>query len=970
SEQRYRIIYTELDEIDWTRVVSVNLVVIGRHVDSRLNVHWGEFAFTPQVQAGNITNFSVSDLPRDSRGQRAALLDFASAQNPDGTRDWSSVEVDILSRNVAELEFKLFSDNSFGGIFIPYDDFSTNDNNDQTITDIETVDLTDGGMQNALIFGVKSGGITEIQLEITDNQGRVGNVGVTDIGGIEKLVRVGFDLFENVDVTKTTSVNFVVLGHHVDQTLQIHIGDLDFAASVLPQPLMQIQSELTQDGLNYFKSGAGIDDTTHFPYDNIDDQGNIGRFTQPTLIGFYLQILSDVVGGRLNNGMTKDQAIAEMQAVVTQLLEVQQNHGWNGLLPFLNLNPVAPLSTTVGLGDNANLAQSIAVAIGGLEAASLTSDQRTAANAFAANAESFLDRQAPGYTAFVDPTFGIFRSSVNSSTGVFDNFIDRLANEFRGAIAFLKVRYPSLPASVWNGLDIVFKDYSTSTGGTITNLAYFEGGAFQAFWPGMRNNELIYDGFRAALNNFFVTQADYAALHRIPGFLSAAQTPVDGYFGRIGIPQVAETPLELLVDLGSTYSLASAYRINAGVVLNWLRAIADQVPGAQSGPYGFFDSARSGSEIAKRFIGIDIAATVLSLSGDGPESFETYLINRSLGSAYDALYQQKSVEVLAGLQRTSMEPSLPPEFPDRSLAVFSHIASEGTINNFPINPAAETGVQFTYSALNSGFGGQFWNLDQTYDARANQLILLYSIQNSPQSIKIELKNAADQTVFTAAPNLINSSSLQRLVIELPNLLTLVDIQKVFVVIDQNLTQDNSGDFKIHAINFQHVPSSQDIFPAPNLNTSDVTDIPGDPAAQLFSSNAGTSLQTVSANIDRLNYVHTSAGDFSGISYNFDPNNSGISANLSSLSSLTFGVQSNDVHSVIMEIEDADGKRAIYFIRNVDITLKYYQFLLGRAASSIDLTRVKKINFVVDANTILSGHSSGILDLEIGDSLTV
>jgi len=50
----------------------------------------------------------------------------------------------------------------------------------------------------------------------------------------------------------------------------------------------------------------------------------------------------------------------------------------------------------------------------------------------------------------------------------------------------------------------------------------------------------------------------------------------------------------------------------------------DQLPDL-TGMFGFYDSARSGSEVSQVFIGIDIASTILGLAGFGPEDFEAYL---------------------------------------------------------------------------------------------------------------------------------------------------------------------------------------------------------------------------------------------------------------------------------------------------------------------------------------------------------
>ncbi|MEI6297908.1 MAG: hypothetical protein WCO84_09830, partial [bacterium] len=391
----------------------------------------------------------------------------------------------------------------------------------------------------------------------------------------------------------------------LNDLVKIQTKGLSYA---LPGALPTAMAELVAKEASYFKAGASLDPVTHFPYDNISG-GGAGKYTQPTLIGFQLQILGDIVLGKINTGtggMSKAEALAEIDVVMTNLLKLQGNGAgdwnlcWKGLLPWLNIPGGTPTASTdgdghinIGLGDNANLSQSIAVMIGALESSGL------GAGAIA-KAEAFLSAQEVGYKAFVDGEFGIFRGSYDINDGQFSAYINRVANEFRGAVAFLAVRFPtSVPMSVWGDRFEIKtnSNYVARDGQAITNLAAWDGGAFQNFWPSLRNDESDFIGFRNALYNQLVTQLDYAFQNRIPGILSASLQPGGSYAGNIGIPQMSEANMDptgtniLLGDIGSTYALAAAMHIDIYAVLGWMDSI-NKLSGLNN-TYGLFDAARS-----------------------------------------------------------------------------------------------------------------------------------------------------------------------------------------------------------------------------------------------------------------------------------------------------------------------------------------------------------------------------------------
>lgn len=673
-------------------------------------------------------------------------------------------------------------------------------------------DIFQGTAQNLpenVIFALRGPDGTAVKVEFVDVNGLKASaiVQLKPIYQNYTFSLSGQNAPSGFDRSQIAQINFVVdqnlAGNAPRGIVKIYAKELNYSPILISPELEALRTELIQKGIGYFKTGAGLDPVTHFPYDNIDDVAGPEKMTQPTLIGFYLQMLGEALHGNLDFGMNTDEILDEIETVIDSLLDVQSTHGWNGLLPFLDLDPIAPATSTIGFGDNANLAQSLAEASGSLQSAVLTSEQAAVRTALLADIEQFLDNQEAGYLAFVDNATGLFRNSVNSQTGVFDHYVDRIGNEFRSAVAFLTVRYPSLPDSVWTNLEISTREYEDTHGVTITNLAPFDGGAFQIFWPALRSSERDFLGVRYALENHFITQTDYAASLNIPGFLSASEVPNRWYQGLIGVPIVKENFADIIPDAGSTYALASAYAVDPLITLTWLKAIQDQIP-ELNGTYGLFDSARSNTEISKRFLGIDIASTVLGLNGRGGEDFEVYLRNAGLELAHHLLYDQLSQVLLdRGVLPSGSEAALPPLFPDRSLAVFSHMASQGIVNGFVAPDADLRGLPLVFGALDGGFAGVFWDLDQTYNARDNDLVIVYSAIDSPQQIKLELKNENDQLLYQENIPLSENVQYQTLRIQLPDSALLEDVQKVLVIIDQNATGDTSGNFTLHALDFQH-----------------------------------------------------------------------------------------------------------------------------------------------------------------------
>jgi hypothetical protein len=886
------------------------------------------------------------------------------------------LNVNLKSSSEFELESRLPDVTSYTYAIISKGYFDENGTfQGETLTLPDTFVLQARGSEN-----------TTLEIHVIDKDGNVAKFRL-NLLPIEQYFTLDLTASRIIPAIKPTEVAQIIFiqdryatAGRDSSLVQIKTEGLDFSAVEPPPEFQLVKDFLMQQGASYFKPGAGVDPVTHFPYDSAiyDAQNDTGiieasaKFTQPTSIGFQLQILAEVANLKINNGMTPDQALTEMNTVVDNLLDAQQRFGWNGLIPWLDLDPYRARPDDFGevwvaLGDNANLAQSLAVMIGTLEMANLDTFQQSLANGIISKAEAFLDNQQLGYEKMVDPMFGKFAATVNVRTGVYNGFMDRLANEFRGAIAFLKARYPSLPDSVWDKLVPVFKDYTDRHGNVIENLAPFDGGAFQLTWPSLRNGENDFEGFRNALYNSLVTQADHAYQRHLPGFVAASQRPdlkpEGDYYGRMGMTEMAELPAaDLITDVGSTYALASAYALNPDFVMTWLTSIMRQMP-EMAGVYGLLDAARSRTEIAGRFLAIDVASTVLGLSGTEPDSFDTYLKNRELELAYNRLYDRMSQ--LIDIAKTEVLPAPAPEIPDTSLAVFSQYTAHGVIDDYPYDTTDITGARFLNGQLQD-IGGNWWKIP-SYDAQTNQVEIVYSATDTPGSIKLELKNTSDQAVYSTTIALEEGAERRRIVIDLPNSSKLSNIGFVLVCIDQNVTKDYSADFMIHSINFRSLLSMQTLLPDSSLTATDVTTLPGLPPAQVLSTNPADSLTQPSSDVRRLQWSELDMmTKYSAISVNFNPLNNGGKADLSGFQSLVFGLSSDHAKYVKVEIEDAAGSKAIFYALEVDPAKRYYELLLDNSQlnQGINLKAVKRINFVVTMDMADPATQSGYLDLEL------
>ncbi len=958
-EKFYRVQLSNYTGVDLTKIVAINLVLENGKITN---------AGTLQIRFGNFPLFGANVAPVSPYNSALTQLASQPALTAGGgnTQTGSlagTAQATALSTTELEYEYNL-QGNATAFAFARLGNVDNS-----TFTLPQQVILAARGSQGALT-----------KVEIKDQSGKtVSYLLALDVDYKNftldlSLAPAGFDRTQVKEIVFVQDNNFKS-GLPTD-LVQIQIKGIQYTAPALDAAQIQLKNTLVAQGLDYFKTGAGLDPATHLPYDQIGQ-----KLTQPTLIGFYLQMLAESIKGSLNNGMTTAQALTEINFVMDQILSLQQNYGWKGLLTWMNLDPVSIALPSYNFIDNGNLSMSLAVMTGTLESVDLTGANATLAAQIAAKTNTFLKNQKPGYVDLATQRFGLFAQGFNTATGTYDAWVNRIAIEFRPAIAFLKVYYGNvIPDTVWDnilpnsGHEFFYApDYIDRNGQTITNMASWDGGAFQLFWPQLFVRESDFIGTRNALYNGLLTYLDYSYQNHIPGIVSASQVPGEGYSGANGILSIAESPIHssggLLSDTGSTYALAAAYSINPALVMTWLKGIGDQLN--VEGLYGFFDAARSNSEVVQSFVGIDVASALLGLAGTGPAGFKMFLRNRDLEHNFNQLYDNFSRALTTVIPKTNAVAASIPEFADKSFSVFSHTNAEGPLNN--LQPADVTlfstqdyfqGFKFKFGDLtpSGGWGGHYWTMDQNYDATSNELVIEYSAKDSPQQIRVEIKDSADQILFTQIVT-IQQKDFQTARVFLPNQSVLQNAKRVVVVIDQNATGDHSAEFTINNMHFIHVPSSQNLKPEPGLGAADVTTLPAGGVVNLVSSNGGSTLSLPAPNYYKLNFNLTQ-DFFAGISINFDPANTGSTVDLSTFSQIVFGAQSAKARTLKLEFEDNTGHKSTQYVTNVNVSENYYKFLKTFLGGSVDLAHVKNVNVIVDSSSVQPGDEVGDFSVEI------
>jgi hypothetical protein len=242
----------------------------------------------------------------------------------------------------------------------------------------------------------------------------------------------------------------------------------------LPDPAPEVISvaEATVRARQYVH--FGVNQTLQFPYDfialrdNQIDTAHSDYRTQPTLIGFYVQYLLDVIkGNETSPTITQEQARKNLSTLLGNLTIMQGRDGWKGLLPtWSNIQGgiVRKLYDTYAVGDNLNLSAKLFMIKGALGAT----------DPLWKTAEAFLAKQEEGYATMVDTAgSGRFWGSYENGAILKNWQIDRISTEFAPGIAWAAAYYGQVPRTVFDKL--------RAKGTEFVNT--WNGDAFTYSWP-------------------------------------------------------------------------------------------------------------------------------------------------------------------------------------------------------------------------------------------------------------------------------------------------------------------------------------------------------------------------------------------------------------------------------------------------------------------------------------------------------
>ena len=398
------------------------------------------------------------------------------------------------------------------------------------------------------------------------------------------------------------------------------------------------QNGYIDSNMDYFAPG----NNTVEPYSGYPREGyTLTGYTQPTDIGFYAQMLANVISGDVaTSQMSYSNAVSSLNTLVNSLLVDQANSsiGYKGLLPWLQFSGANRIRDTgtygkqVMFGDNVNLSVALASSIGALSVPALDGDPTV--QAIKTNIETFLEAQREGYEFLHNNNYGGWNFVTSTPVGSLPNY---LGDEFRGGYMFATLRY-GLPDSFYGNLNVHIRGYTLTNGTDIFTLAAWDGGAFQMLWPSF-TPEASTPSMARILNNYVTIGLDFAAKNDLFGFPSAGYITPSTYSSDAGIKEIAYDPATSRNESAAPlYPLGPAYAINPSGIQDFflasLRAHPEMVTnhGMWEGYY-----KTTGTAVQQQ-LSANVASLIVGLAGKGPEHLLAYYQQKGLSARMDTLY--------------------------------------------------------------------------------------------------------------------------------------------------------------------------------------------------------------------------------------------------------------------------------------------------------------------------------------------
>ncbi len=486
------------------------------------------------------------------------------------------------------------------------------------------------------------------------NEARIQLTGITETGsGLKEIrYRVGggaWTALLPLPAGQTFTADVTLPEYWGTKNLEIQIEDKAANIRDLNQNITIAVEEYLKDVEMRYLSPSTIDAASGYQQEGFYQQG----YTQPSHIGFYAQLLANVIAGEIvTDKLTAADARIKLQTVINSLKTDQLQWGKFGLLPWLEFDGTARRPATGDYGhqvtfiDNSNLSASLGAVSGALRSLASQSD----INQIITDIEIFLDRQNDGYQKLYDSTKGLFRNGClidNASTcTTMGGYQDVVGNEARSGVEFVMLRY-NISENSFLKMLVHFKSYIKADGTGIGVAVPYDGGAFQMLWSLLTMPETLNSGLSDMLSDYVDAALDYSERNNLVGLASAGweicspgdgnedcddrQNETNGFLGTkynryLGIPSLAGGSATYNGQVGSLYTLGAAYILNPARVKARLEAIMTQYESSLVTSHGLWEGYDNEQHfVVQEQVGANAFTFILGLIGHGADHMTSYL---------------------------------------------------------------------------------------------------------------------------------------------------------------------------------------------------------------------------------------------------------------------------------------------------------------------------------------------------------
>ncbi|MDP8234596.1 MAG: hypothetical protein P9M06_07380 [Candidatus Saelkia tenebricola] len=371
---------------------------------------------------------------------------------------------------------------------------------------------------------------------------------------------------------------------------------------------------IIEENFKYFYHA--LDKDTGFVYDHIlieeNGEQKIGKYTSPTVIGFWAVLLMDVFKGHIELAeFSREDAKFWLEKVITGLENLP---AWEGLFYWYEFKEGINTAEDeiISAYDNANLTIALMSVYGAISESKDEFEWGIAKRVY-----EILMRQKSGWGKLYDKNKGLLHSGYKRGCPLTYAWIDRFYTEGRIA-PLIAVLLGDVPKEVWFNLlrpgNCPQGEYVLSDNRCIKFLKPWQG-AFQAWLPLLfiPEMDLSPQALKEMHQNYATIQMDYALNSSLKLLRSASANPEaeDEYLYEpsVGILNASEDWVRS--DIGSPYATALMYMIYPEASIYLFKETKDAMPQV-IGPLGFYDAVSEHGLVAKVYLALDQLQLLLS----------------------------------------------------------------------------------------------------------------------------------------------------------------------------------------------------------------------------------------------------------------------------------------------------------------------------------------------------------------------